>query len=238
MIACPGTNSMKDSSVHVSVVIPMLNESAVLDLILESWRTLELSGAEVLIVDGGSTDGSLEAVQKAGFQVFSAPRGRARQMNTGAQIAQGDILLFLHADTRPPSEVLQHLQQGLKNSERVWGRFDVHIEGRAWMLPIIAFFINLRSRLSGIATGDQGIFVRRETFLQIGGFPDQPLMEDIEISKSLLTLGKPLCLKHKLQTSGRRWETRGVWRTIFLMWRLRWAYWRGASPQDLARAYR
>ncbi|HYX38451.1 MAG TPA: TIGR04283 family arsenosugar biosynthesis glycosyltransferase [Oligoflexus sp.] len=223
---------------NVSVIIPMLNEAATLSLVMDHWKALQQSGAEVLVVDGGSTDGSMERVQQAGFKVLSSARGRARQMNTGAQMAQGDIMLFLHADTQPPPQSLTAMGQGLMLSQLVWGRFDVQVEGRAWMFPIIGFFINLRSRLSGIATGDQGIFVRREAFLQISGFPDQPLMEDVEISKRLLSLSRPLCLKQKMRTSGRRWETRGVWRTIFLMWRLRWAYWRGASAQDLIKAWR
>lgn len=223
---------------YVSVVIPMLNEAASLNRLLVYWQSLAQNGAEILIVDGGSTDGSAKLVEQAGFKVLSSPRGRARQMNMGAQAAQGDILLFLHADTIPPPNALHAMWQGLLLPHRVWGRFDVQIEGQAWMFPIIAFFINLRSRLSGIATGDQGIFMRREAFLQVGGFPDQPLMEDIEICKRLLPISRPLCLREKMRTSGRRWETRGVWRTIFLMWRLRWAYWRGASPQDLAKAYR
>ncbi|WP_141735068.1 TIGR04283 family arsenosugar biosynthesis glycosyltransferase [Oligoflexus tunisiensis] len=223
---------------NVSIIIPMLNEAASLGLVLDHWRSFAQSGAEVLIVDGGSADASVPIVEQAGFKVLTAARGRARQMNTGAQAARGDILLFLHADTLPPPRALDIMSRTLMRSRRVWGRFDVRIEGRAWMFPIIAFFINLRSRLSGIATGDQGIFIKREAFLQVGGFPDQPLMEDIEISKRLLRISRPLCLTPRMRTSGRRWETRGVWRTIFLMWRLRWAYWRGASPQDLVKAYR
>ncbi len=222
----------------VSVIIPMLNEEPSLHLMMDHWKTLVQDGAELLVVDGGSTDASVDRVQKAGFKVLSSPRGRAQQMNTGAKSAQGDILLFLHADTIPPPRAVPILTKALQDSERVWGRFDVHIEGRAWMFPVIAFFINLRSRLSGMATGDQGIFVRRAMFEQMAGFPDQPLMEDIEISKRLLQYTKPLCLKARVRTSGRRWETRGVWRTIFLMWRLRWLYWRGTSAQDIARAYR
>jgi rSAM/selenodomain-associated transferase 2 len=232
------TKIREDLSVKVSVIIPMLNEESSLHLMLDHWKTLAHDGAELLVVDGGSTDASVEIVQKAGFTVLSSSRGRAQQMNTGAEAAQGQLLLFLHADTIPPPQALSAMRKGLKDSTRYWGRFDVKIEGRSRMFPVIAFMINQRSRLSGIATGDQGIFIRLEAFEKIGGFPDQPLMEDIEISKRLLQLSRPLCLKARMRTSGRRWETRGVWRTIFLMWRLRWSYWRGASAQELARAYR
>jgi rSAM/selenodomain-associated transferase 2 len=229
---------MRALPLRVSVIIPILNEEAALHLMMDHWQALIHKEAELVFVDGGSTDASLEKLGKAGFTVLSSPRGRARQMNTGAQATQGDVLFFLHADTVPPAQALTFIKHALQQSPRDWGRFNVNIEGRSLMFPVIAFFINLRSQLSGIATGDQGIFMRRQTFELIGGFPDQPLMEDIEISKSLLRHSKPLCLKARVRTSGRRWETRGVWRTIFLMWRLRWLYWRGTPAHEIARAYR
>jgi rSAM/selenodomain-associated transferase 2 len=150
---------------------------------------------------------------------------------------RADCVLFLHADTRLPADadriVLDAVQRGAS-----WGRFDVRIEGRSRWLPVVAALMNARSRLSGIATGDQAIFVTRAAFDRVGGFPDQPLMEDIEISRRLRRLARPACLRARVVTSGRRWDTHGAWRTIVLMWRLRWAYWRGAPAQELARRYR
>jgi rSAM/selenodomain-associated transferase 2 len=161
-------------------------------------------------------------------------------MNAGAARARASVLLFLHADTRlPPLAdvlVLQAVQRSDKGA--CWGRFDVRIEGRPWMLRVVAVLMNLRSRASGIATGDQAIFITRGAFERVGGFPEQALMEDIEISRRLKRLGRPACLRARVCTSGRRWEQRGVWRTIVLMWRLRWRYWRGESPARLAEAYR
>ncbi len=223
---------------QLSVVIPMLNESSSLPALFDHWRNFLRDGCEVLVVDGGSTDHSVSLVEQAGFRVLSAPRGRALQMNAGAAMAFGDVLLFLHADTIPPPDTARILRNAFQDERCVWGRFDVRIEGRSWMFPVIGTLMNWRSRWTGIATGDQAIFVQKEAFQRVGNFPDQPLMEDIEISKRLLPLAPPLCLKSCVITSGRRWESRGVWRTILLMWRLRWAYWRGTSAQDIARAYR
>jgi rSAM/selenodomain-associated transferase 2 len=158
-------------------------------------------------------------------------------MNAGAAAARGAVLLFLHADTRLPAQADSQVLRAVAGGA-CWGRFDVRIEGRPAMLRVVATLMNLRSRLSGIATGDQAIFVTREAFEGVGGFPVQPLMEDIEFSRRLKRLGRPACLRARARTSGRRWEQRGVWRTIFLMWRLRWRYWRGESPARLAEAYR
>jgi len=168
--------------------------------------------------------------------VVVAERGRARQMNAGAQACGGALLLFLHADTRLPEAADAMVRAAL--AVQAWGRFDVRIDGRPLMLRVVAALMNLRSRLSGIATGDQAIFVRRDVFEAVGGFPDQPLMEDIELSCRLLRVSRPACLRARVRTSGRRWEQRGVWRTIALMWRLRWAYWRGVPAERLAEAYR
>jgi rSAM/selenodomain-associated transferase 2 len=157
-------------------------------------------------------------------------------MNTGAASAKGAALVFLHADTRLPDDADRTILTALQSQH--WGRFDVQISGDQWMLPVIAFFINCRSRLTGIATGDQAIFIRRESFAAIGGFPDQLLMEDIELSKRLNNHSRPACLRTRVVTSGRRWLTGGVWSTIWLMWRLRFAYWRGQAPEQLAKLYR
>ncbi|MBY4678478.1 TIGR04283 family arsenosugar biosynthesis glycosyltransferase [Marinobacterium arenosum] len=222
----------------LSIIVPMLNEAAVLSELLEHLRYWQPRGCEILLVDGGSSDGSADIAEAAGFRVVHAPRGRARQMNAGAEETQGEVLLFLHADTRLPQEADRRLLAALQSGDKQWGRFDVRLSGNAAMLPLIATMMNLRSRLSGIATGDQAIFVRRPVFEQVGGFPEQPLMEDIELSARLKRFGAPLCLRDRVLTSGRRWESRGVWKTILLMWRLRWAYWRGADPARLAQLYR
>ena len=220
----------------VSVVVPVLNEVDCLPALFLQLSKLAEQGVEVVVVDGGSTDATVQQVRQAGFFAVVGDRGRARQMNLGAVHATGDVLLFLHADNRLPTDWLQAIQTRLGPKTR-WGRFDVRISGRSAMLPVIATFMNWRSRWTGIATGDQAIFMTREAFKQAGGFPDQPLMEDIEMSRRLLGISRPACIASKTETSGRRWETRGVWTTIVLMWRLRWRYWRGCPPAELAKDY-
>ncbi|MEO5364535.1 MAG: TIGR04283 family arsenosugar biosynthesis glycosyltransferase [Magnetococcus sp. DMHC-8] len=222
----------------LSIIIPVLNEAGHLSAWLTHLVALRADGAEIIVVDGGSQDDSALIACQWGARVVRCEPGRARQMNAGANLAQGDILLFLHADTwLPPACKTATLAARLSASRRVWGRFDVAIQGPPALLRLVAWLMNHRSRLTGIATGDQAIFVFRQTFVQIGGFPDQPLMEDIALSKRLLTLSPPLCLAERVITSGRRWETRGVWRTILLMWWLRWAYWRGTPVDQLAKSY-
>jgi len=221
----------------LSIVIPALNEAEGIEATLQALQPLRLRGVELVLADGGSSDATQTLARPWVDAVVDAPRGRALQMNAGAARARADALLFLHADTRLPplGDVL--VLQALAGAA-CWGRFDVRIEGRPWMLRVVAALMNLRSRASGIATGDQAIFVTREAFERVGGFPVQPLMEDIEISRRLKRLGRPVCLGARVCTSGRRWEQRGVWRTIVLMWRLRWRYWRGESAARLAQAYR
>lgn len=222
----------------ISIIVPVLNEAPALPLLLERLLPLLRHGCEVIIADGGSDDGSADIAQCAGFKVVHAPRGRARQMNAGATHATGNALLFLHADTQLPNGAGMLIERALSGDNRSWGRFDVCIAGRPAMLRIVGRMMNLRSRLTGIATGDQAMFVTRAAFDAVGGFPDQPLMEDIELSKRLRAISHPACLDRCVTTSGRRWETRGVWRTILLMWRLRWQYWRGVPASQLAQAYR
>jgi rSAM/selenodomain-associated transferase 2 len=221
----------------LSIVIPALNEAAGIEATLQALQPLRVRGVELVLADGGSSDATQTLARPLVDAVVDAPRGRALQMNAGSARARADALLFLHADTRLPplGDVL--VLQALAGAA-CWGRFDVRIEGRPWMLRVVAALMNLRSRASGIATGDQAIFVTREAFERVGGFPVQPLMEDIEISRRLKRLGRPACLGARVCTSGRRWEQRGVWRTILLMWRLRWRYWRGESAAQLAQAYR
>lgn len=221
----------------MSIVLPVLNEAQHIESTLAGLVPLRRRGVEVIVVDGGSDDDTVTRASALSDVTVEAQRGRARQMNAGAAAAQGKVLLFLHADTLLPAGADRLVAQALA-SGGLWGRFDVRIVGRHPMLRVVAALMNWRSRLTGIATGDQALFIRREAFERVGGFPDQPLMEDIEMSRRLGALAAPICIAERVATSGRRWESRGVWRTIILMWCLRWRYWRGESAQRLAEAYR
>jgi len=219
------------------IVVPLLNESAALTHQLGELDLLRAMGAQVLLVDGGSTDHTVQLARDAGLEVLESTRGRAKQMNAGARAKDSDLLVFLHVDTRLPPGALNQIENHL-NSKTGWGRFDVRITGSSPMLSVVAFCMNWRSRLTGIATGDQALFMTRELFERVGGFPEQPLMEDIEMCKRLKQFSPPVCLTDRVETSGRRWEQKGVWKTILLMWRLRWAYWRGVPATELAHLYR
>ena len=221
----------------LSIIMPVLNEGDGIAAALDALADLRALGTELIVVDGGSRDATVQEAQLRADQVVLAPRGRALQMNAGAEKASGEVLLFLHADTRLPAEADRVVLNGLNRSRRAWGRFDVRIEGRSPLLPVVAWLMGLRSRLTGIATGDQAIFVRREAFQAVGGFPAIALMEDIAMCKRLKRLGRPLSLRMCVTTSGRRWEKNGVLSTILLMWRLRLAYFFGADPKKLARQY-
>jgi rSAM/selenodomain-associated transferase 2 len=221
----------------LSIVMPVLDEGEGIAAALDRLSDLRALGTEVIVVDGGSRDATIQRARPRADRVILAPRGRALQMNAGAEKASGGVLLFLHADTRLPADADHILLSGLERSGRVWGRFDVKIEGRSPLLRVIAWLMNIRSRLSGIATGDQAIFVRRAAFQAAGGFPAIPLMEDIALCKRLKRVSPPLCLRDCAVTSGRRWEKNGVINTMILMWRLRFAYFCGADPKKLAQQY-
>ena len=221
----------------LSIIVPCLNEAEGIAETLAALAPLRARGAEAIVVDGGSHDGTTERAAPFADAVITASRGRASQMNAGAARARGEILLFLHADTLLPEEADALIADGLKHSRRGWGRFDVAIAGRHRLLRVVAWLMNARSRVTGIATGDQAIFATRSLFSAAGGYPEIPLMEDVAFSKRLKRHGPPLCLRHRLTTSGRRWEQHGVLRTILLMWRLRLAYWLGADPHKLAMRY-
>lgn len=223
---------------RLSIIVPTLNEAERIEHTLSALQELRFHGAEVIVVDGGSRDDTVALAAPWVDRLLHSPCGRANQMNAGAAAAEGEVLLFLHADTLLPSRADQLILAALAKSGRVWGRFDVHIAGRPGMLRLIAYMMNWRSRLTGIATGDQAMFVRRNVFAEIGGVPEQPLMEDIELSVLLKRISPPLCLRSTVVTSGRRWETHGIWRTILLMWMLRFAYFLGVPPEVLARCYR
>ena len=225
-----------EKSPELSIIVPVLNEAAGIAAHLAMLTPLRAAGVELLVVDGGSTDATVALARPLADAVLSAPQGRATQMNVGAAHAQGTTLLFLHADTSLPPNATAHIEAVLAGGY-VWGRFDVRISGQHPLLSVVAWAMNQRSRLTGIATGDQALFVRRAVFEQVGGFPELPLMEDIALARRLKCHSPPACLRAQVLTSGRRWERHGVLRTILLMWRLRLAYFLGADPHRLARRY-
>lgn len=218
------------------IVVPVLDEAQTLALRLQALQVFRQRGARVVVVDGGSQDDTLAIAKDHADLALLAPRGRAAQMNAGAATCPADVLLFLHADTALPDNA-DVLVRRATLGPFFWGRFDVHIDSPRPLLRLVSWMMNLRSRWTGIATGDQALFVRHDLFRQIGGFPELPLMEDIAISRALKQHGRPACLKERVTTSARRWERHGVWRTIFLMWRLRAAYFFGADPRQLAIQY-
>ena len=220
-----------------SIIVPAFDEAAGIARALAALQPLRAEGAEVLVVDGGSRDDTAHLAGPLADRVVESPRGRALQMNAGAAAARGDLLVFLHADTRLPPGALEAIEAGLARSARRWGRFDVAIAGADPKLAVVAMTMNARSRWTGIATGDQAIFCTREAFAAAGGYPAIPLMEDIALSRALRHSGRPLCLRERVVTSGRRWERHGTLRTVLLMWRLRLAYFLGADPARLARLY-
>lgn len=220
----------------LSVIIPVRNEAAALPLLLADLAPLRAAGAQLIVVDGGSSDATCELAAMQADQVLETSAGRALQMNAGAANAAAEYLWFVHADTRVSAESIQSLLAVL--AERpIWGRFDVRLSGSGLALRVIGTMINLRSQLTGVASGDQAIFVARESFAALGGYADIPLMEDIELSRRLKQLVRPCCLRPALSTSSRRWEQNGIWRTVLLMWRLRLAYYCGVSPDQLAQQY-
>ncbi len=222
---------------RISIIIPAINEEVNLASTLDHLQFIRQQGHEIVVVDGGSKDNSFMLAQEGADIVLAAKPGRAIQMNSGAEVASGDVFLFLHADTILPDSVLTILGS-MAQTEWYWGRFDVRLSSNKFVYRIIELLMNLRSRLSSIATGDQAIFISRSLFIKVGGFPEIALMEDIEISRRLRVIVKPICLKQKVITSSRRWETKGVIVTVLLMWKLRLYYFFGVSPNKLKQLYR
>lgn len=222
---------------RISIIVPILDEAEQLPDLFAHLLPMKRAGCEIIFSDGGSRDKSKLLTRIAGYTVVESNRGRASQMNAGAAVSTGDVLLFLHADTRLPNGAAEQVRKAVMGSKHQWGHFDVRIRGRHFMLKVIGFMMNWRSRLSGIATGDQALFIRRDAFERLQGYPNQPLMEDVEMCRQLKKLSEPVCIRDCVMTSGRRWETRGIWKTILLMWYLRFRYWAGADSHDLARLY-
>lgn len=222
---------------RISIIIPALNEEDNIVSSLDCLKQFRLDGHEVIVVDGGSEDKTIELATFRADKVIKSIPGRAQQMNAGAKQSSGDVLWFLHADTLVPDNALHEILGVFENKKYQWGRFDIRLSGKQLLLRVIEGLMNLRSRITGIATGDQGIFVRREVFESVGGFAPIPLMEDLDISKRLKKLSHPCCLTTKLVTSSRRWEENGILRTVLLMWRLRLAYTLGARPEKLVNHY-
>lgn len=231
----------------ISVVMPVLNESRALAVTLP--HTLSLGFDQLIIVDGGSADGTVEQARAAAGQrsphqdvssvaLITAPAGRATQMNAGATVAQGEVLLFLHADTLLPSDARLQITKTLDDPAVVAGRFDVRFDRDTPLSRIIAQLMNVRSRRTGMITGDQALFVRTSTFHALGGFASIPLMEDLQLSRRLKQEGEVTALRAQVVTSYRRWAHCGPIRTIVRMWSIRFLYWLGVSPERLARYYR
>lgn len=220
---------------NISLIIPVLNEEKTIAATLHAL--VPLQPYEIIVVDGGSDDRTGEISRQLGAEVLTAERGRARQMNYGARCATGEVLLFLHADTKLPDSAFKDIVEALSDARCLGGRFDVELEGSHWMLKVVSALINYRSRASKVGTGDQAIFVRRAVFTQVGGYPDIPLMEDTALCRSLKRLGGIACLRSRVLTSARRWESDGVWRTIFRMWTLKFLYLAGVSPARLKQFY-
>jgi rSAM/selenodomain-associated transferase 2 len=221
---------------HISVIMPVLNEEKSIAATLAAL--LALAPHEMIVVDGGSSDRTRQIAGQFPVKIISSERGRARQMNRGAHEASGEVLLFLHADTRLPPTALDDITSALAADPRyLGGRFDVQLDGSHWLLPLVGLMISYRSRLSKVSTGDQGLFVRRETFQHMGGFQEILLMEDIAFCQALKRLGSVACLRSRVVTSGRRWEADGVWRTIFRMWALKLLYFAGVPPARLKQFY-
>lgn len=222
---------------RISIIVPVLNEREALQRNLPLLQGVREGGHEIIVVDGGSTDDSVTIASTLADYVIRSKAGRAHQMNAGAAVAHGEILLFLHIDTELPADAMALIQESLRQLTAVWGRFDVRLSGSRRVFRIIEALINLRSRVSGVATGDQAIFVRSARFRQVSGFPDLSLMEDVALSKTLRRLASPICLRARVTTSSRRWEQHGVVHTVLLMWWLRLLYFCGIAPQKLHDIY-
>lgn len=221
---------------NLSIIVPVLNEEATIASFLRSLQSFRQQGAEVVLVDGGSDDQTCELARPWVDRLQISKPARARQMNTGAETTCRNLLCFLHADTCLPVSAAEQFRH-FSDTGRLWGFFNVRLSGSGFMLAVISRMVSLRSRLSAIATGDQALFMTRQAWRDADGFPDIPLMEDVAMADRLKQFGRPYCIAAPVITSSRRWEKHGVWRTILLMWKLRWQYYRGVSPDELFTQY-
>jgi len=222
---------------RISVIIPALNEAGCIARTLDSLQAMRRRGHEVIVVDGGSNDATMTISHSLADKVIRAPRGRANQMHAGAAAANGSVIWFLHADTLPVDRADLLIQEVLAQRDTQWGRFDILFSGDRFMLKVVALLMNFRSRITRVATGDQGIFMTRALYEKVGGIPAIPLMEDIALCRFLRKSGCPAVIKQKLVSSPRRWETHGIARTILMMWGLRLAYFAGVDPARLEKYY-
>ena len=220
-----------------SIIIPTLNEADQIEITLASLQPLRALGHQVIVVDGGSVDATVDLCQEQVDEMVHGPCGRACQMNAGAAVATGDWLLFLHADTRLPDQIADILSSQIDPSHQAWGRFDIRLSGGHWLLRVVENMMTWRSRFSGIATGDQAIFVQRNAFENLGGFSKLPLMEDVVLSKRLKQVSRPLCINAPVVSSSRRWEQQGIIKTILLMWECRLLFWLGVPVSKLHKRY-
>ena len=223
---------------RISFVIPVLNEEKMIKDSLRNLQWLRKLGHEIIIVDGGSRDATVASAKLLACRVMSSAPGRSAQMNEGAKKSIGDVVCFLHIDSVFPRDGVKAMAEYLEGISEAWGRFDVQLSGRHVFFRIIERMMNFRSRLTGVATGDQAIFMTRQLFEKVNGYSLIPLMEDIEISSRLKRYHQPICLRQHVITSSRRWEVGGIYKTVWLMWRLRFAYWLGSDPKRLAQLYR
>jgi len=221
----------------ISIIIPTLNESESIEKTLNSLHTTLKEGNELIIVDGGSNDDTILKCKNYTDKVYTATKGRAIQMNVGADKSTNDILLFLHADTLMPQNFSAENLTALATITNEWGFFKVKFTSHHLLLRLVSTLMNTRSCLTRIATGDQAIFIKKELFKKIGGYKEIPLMEDIELSISLKKYSKPYCVKEFVMTSSRKWESNGIIKTIILMWKIRFLYFFGVSPQKLVNIY-
>ena len=222
----------------ISIIIPVLNEERVIKTLLQQLQPYRAQGHEVIVVDGGSCDKTVSVSKSLADKVIQSVPGRATQMNHGAAQASNDILWFLHADTTLHQEAIKKIQFYLIDKDKDWGHFNIKLSGENILFRLIEKMINIRSCMTSIVTGDQGIFVKRKSFEQVKGYSALPLMEDIDLSRKLRKISRAVCVKENLTTSSRRWEEKGIISTVFLMWRLRFLYWLGVSADKLAAQYK
>lgn len=221
----------------LSIIIPVLNEKQFLARNREAFTSLLKSGHEILIVDGGSQDNSIQAAHELGCKAFATKASRGHQLHYGAERSRHELLLFLHADTLLPLHATEVIVQTLSKPDRLWGRFNVRFSSSKLVFRVIAWLMNKRSCLTGIVTGDHAMFIRRECYFNCGGYSDIPIMEDVEFCLRLKRIASPVCLSDEVITSSRKWEQKGVFSTILTMWKLRLMFFFGISPEKLAKLY-